>query len=125
MKSACRTASLSLAWLVLAGAIAVFAVGCGGKAKVVADTEPVSVSMPQPEYPEAARKAGIEGKAILEVTVGADGAVLSATLSQSSGNGALDTAALKAVATARFTPATKAGKPVEAKVAVPYQFKLN
>jgi TonB family protein len=125
MKSAYRAVNLSATWLVLAGAMAVFAVGCGGKAKVAADTAPVSVSMPQPAYPEAARKAGIEGKAMLEVTVGADGAVLSATLAQSSGNGALDTAALQAVTTARFTPATKAGKPVEARVTVPYQFKLN
>ena len=125
MKTVCGTIHASLDRLVLVAAIAVLVIGCGGKTRIAADTAPVAVSMPQPAYPEAARKAGIEGKAMLELTVGADGAVLAATLAQSSGNGALDTAALQAVLTARFTPATKAGKPVEAKVTVPYQFRLN
>lgn len=125
MRASCGATRQFPTWLVLVGAMVVLTVGCGGKAPVPADTAPVATTMPQPAYPEAARKAGIEGKAILEVTVGADGAVLGANLVESSGIGSLDTAALQAVATAQFTPATRAGKPVEAKVTVPYQFKLN
>ena len=79
----------------------------------------------QPGYPEDARKAGVEGSAMVDVLVGADGAVLRCSLATSSGNGSLDAAALGATRSAKFVPGTIDGKPAEMKVTVPFRFKLE
>ena len=101
---------------------------CGSRPQTtpVASNEvtPKAESLVQPAYPEEARKAGIEGTSIVEVTIGADGAVLACSLTASSGNSFLDRAALGAARSSKFAPGTKDGKPVEMKVKVPFQFKL-
>jgi protein TonB len=102
--------------------------GCGSQpqAPSAGSTEvpPRAESLVQPAYPESARKAGVEGKAIVEVTVGADGVMRRCSLVVSSGNAQLDEAALQAVHVSKFAPGTKDGNPVEMKVRVPFQFKL-
>ncbi len=108
------------------GTLALLACGTQPQPKPVASTEvpPKTESLAQPAYPEEARKAGVEGKAIVEVTVGADGVMRRCSLVVSSGNAQLDEAALQAVHVSKFAPGTKDGKPVEMKVRVPFQFKL-
>jgi TonB family protein len=109
--------------------VTVALLGCGSTpqapAAVSTEVPPRAENLVQPAYPEEARKAGVEGKTIVEVTIGADGAVLGCSLVTSSGNGHLDAAALGAAQSAKFAPGTKDGKPVEMKVQIPFQFKLG
>jgi TonB family protein len=114
--------------LTLAGAALVL-LACGSQPKTtpVAGSEvpPKAESLVQPAYPEEARKAGVEGTSIVEVTIGVDGAVLACSLAASSGNSFLDQAALETARGSKFAAGTKDGKPVEMKVKVPFRFKLD
>ena len=78
-----------------------------------------------PVYPELARRRGEQGRVLVRVSVGADGAPLSVGIGQSSGHASLDQAALSAVRQWRFVPATQAGRPVPAAAEVPIQFHLE
>ena len=89
------------------------------------EVEPKVVELVQPIYPEDARKAGVEGTAIVEVTIGADGAMVRSSLAESSGNPQLDEAALQAVHVSKFAAGTRDGKPVEMKVKIPFRFRLG
>ena len=60
------------------------------------DVRPLPVSVPEAEYPEAARKARIEGLAVVEVLVGANGGTEDVRLYKTSGNAELDRAAMAA-----------------------------
>lgn len=107
---------------------AVLLLACGSQpatTPVVTETSPKAESLVKPAYPEEARKMGIEGTSIIEVTIGPDGAVLACSVATSSGNGALDQAALDAAQNSKFAPGTKDGRPVEMKVKVPFRFKLD
>lgn len=68
---------------------------------------------PAPTYPAEAQALGIEGRVIVKLHVGVDGRVASATV-QRGVHASLDSAALAAVRTWRFTPAMADGVPVEA-----------
>lgn len=83
-----------------------------------------SVNQP-PAYPRAARRAGWEGTVLVAVLVGADGGCRRATVAASSGHPVLDQAALEAVRGWRFSPALRAGAPVESEVEVPVVFRLR
>ncbi len=80
---------------------------------------------PKPAYPKMARRRGLEGVVILSVSVSSQGRVRALTLKKSSGHKLLDQAAHKAVKRWRFTPATRGGINVGAKVDVPIRFSLN
>jgi TonB family protein len=112
--------------LALAGvALALLACGSQPAGKPTASELPPKVeSLVQPSYPEDARKAGIEGTAIVEVTVSADGTVLGCSLATSSGNVLMDAAAISAAKASKFAPGTRDGKPVVTKVRMPIRFKL-
>jgi TonB family protein len=75
-------------------------------------------------YPEAARKARVEGTVIVQAVIDTRGRVTSATVRQSL-NKSCDEAAVAAVKSTRWSPAIKAGKPVEASIAVPVVFRLK
>ncbi|MBI4740076.1 MAG: energy transducer TonB [Betaproteobacteria bacterium] len=71
------------------------------------------------------RRLGEEGKVILRVRVGAQGASLAVDIRQSSGHPRLDEAARAAVEKWRFVPARQGGEAVEATVLVPLHFTLD
>jgi protein TonB len=78
---------------------------------------------PEPPYPLAARRMGLEGTVLLRVVVGADGSPVSVAVLQSSGHAILDTSAADTVrAKWRFVPARRNGVPVEDAVQVPIRF---
>lgn len=76
-------------------------------------------------YPDASRRAGEEGRCIVEMTVGADGVIKNEKIQTSSGFPRLDEACLKGVHGQRMMPATEEGKPVEKIVSIPIQWKLT
>lgn len=76
-----------------------------GEGRGVPVTPPRVVSAMQPKYPSSARSAGIEGVVGVKMLVNAGGKVTEAIVVRSSGNAALDEAAVAAVYKWRFTPA--------------------
>ncbi len=76
-------------------------------------------------YPEIARKAGIEGRVVLYVHVNEDGRVAETRVLKSLGEAGCDEAAMAAVKSVRWKPATRDGKPVKVWVAIPIIFRLN
>ena len=77
----------------------------------------------QPEYPEAAKKAKLEGIVDVDLVVGADGKVERAEI-QNSTNEVFNEAALSAVRRWTFSPALEEGKPVASGLTVPVVFQL-
>jgi protein TonB len=86
---------------------------------------PKPVRIPAPDYPEMARAAGIEGLSAVCVIVGKAGAVDSAWVQVSSGNRALDEAAVAAALLARFEPGYQRDLPVRVQMSIPYRFRLQ
>jgi len=90
------------------------------------DGMPSPIKQVQPEYPEAARKKGVEGKVFLKVLVGEKGDVKDVKLMKNeSGSADLEKAAIAAVKKWEFKPATLKQKPVEVWVVIPIDFKLS
>ena len=88
------------------------------------ETPPAPVYQVQPEYPELARKAGIEGRVYIKILVDKEGKVRDALLLRGVGAG-LDESALKAVRQWVYTPAIQNNRPVAVWVAQPVDFKLR
>jgi len=87
--------------------------------------EPELLSMTDPQYPEAARKAGSEGTVICHVYIDTAGLVTQAHVSVSV-TAPLDEAALQSARTAKFRPAIRADKSAAATwMNLPVQFKLH
>jgi protein TonB len=79
----------------------------------------------RPRYPESARRAGIEGRVVLRVTVTAGGSSEAVVVEQSSGHALLDRSALAAVRRWRFLPARRGGIVVSSEIAIPILFRLE
>jgi len=79
---------------------------------------------PPPEYPKAARTAGVEADVPLELIVDASGTVVDARLLKHAGYG-LDEAALRAVRAYRFIPAERAGHGVSVRMRWVVNFRLD
>lgn len=62
---------------------------------------------PQPDIPLAARAEGTSGTAVVAVRLDASGAVLSASVAQTTGNSSLDLVAVAMARAARYRPATR------------------
>lgn len=88
-----------------------------------ADTQSVLLHRVEPQYPEQARQQKIQGPVVLEVHIGADGAVQNVELV--SGPPELVQAAIDAVRQWRFKPRTADGRPVEMQSRVTLNFKLQ
>ncbi len=82
-------------------------------------TTPIS-----PEYPELARKAGIEGTVIVRILIDREGRVRDAIIARSVGAG-LDEAAIEAIKKTIYTPAIQNNRPVAVWVAQPVYFRLR
>jgi len=76
------------------------------------------------EYPEMARKAGIEGKVIVQFVVNKQGKVENPKVVRGIGGGC-DKEALRVVKTAQFTPGMQRGKPVNVQFTLPITFQLR
>ena len=77
-----------------------------------------------PVYPPRCLRRGIEGTVRVKVLVGEDGRPQEVTIGKSSGESALDEAAMEAVRGWRFEPARRNGVPVRAWAIIPIEFKL-
>jgi protein TonB len=87
-------------------------------------TEPEKLSGPNPIYPEAARRARIQGVVVLECTIGKDGTVTEAKVLRGLPLG-LTEAAQDAVRKWRFKASTLNGKPVEVLYILTVRFNLQ
>lgn len=84
------------------------------------------VKFVEPRYPRAARDLGIEGVVVLQVVVAADGSLESVDVAKSSGSALLDRAAIAAVESWKFRPATVRGEPVRSTLRLPpVKFRLT
>ncbi|HEY5811967.1 MAG TPA: energy transducer TonB [Terrimicrobiaceae bacterium] len=88
-------------------------------------SKPAYLFNPHPSYPEAARKAGHTGVAVLRVSINEKGAVVSVGLTKSSGHFLLDDRARSTVQRWTFKPARLNGKPIATQVDVPVRFRLD
>ena len=78
------------------------------------------------DYPRAAKRLRLEGRAVVVATIDSRGRVLSVSLGSSSGHAVLDKAALKAVrAVAKVPPAPGALEWQRRAVRVPFRFSLQ
>lgn len=89
------------------------------------EIKPQPISMPAPEYPSLAVKAGIEGKVVVKMLVDTDGSVIAVEIIKSSGNQMLDESAISAAKRAKFTPAKQRDRFVRVWVVRQIEFKLN
>jgi protein TonB len=77
-----------------------------------------------PAFPEAARRAGVEGSVIIQVDIDEAGLVKQVAVVQGLGYGC-DEAALDAVRGARFSPARVGDQPVPVRVRIPFRFQFQ
>ncbi len=88
------------------------------------EVEPKPTTPLRPEYPELARKAGIEGTVILRVLIDKDGRVRDVMVARKVGAG-LDEAAVEAIKRTTYTPAIQNNRPVAVWVAQTVVFRLR
>jgi len=91
---------------------------------VPVEKQPVAVKAPQPDYPEIARRAGVEGTVWVKILVDKEGKAKKAVIMKSDAeifNEPSQKAALQWV----FTPAMMNNGPVAVWAMVPFHFKLN
>ncbi|MBV9957815.1 MAG: energy transducer TonB [Acidobacteria bacterium] len=82
-----------------------------------------AVSLPAPDYPEAAKRMRASGVVSVDVVIDVSGKVISAKASN--GNPILQQAATQAALRARFSPTTLSGQPVKVSGVINYNFSLN
>ena len=83
-----------------------------------------AIERPAPEYPAAARRAGVEGRVIVRAWVDAEGTVREVQVLAGL-DPLVDQAAVEAVERWTFSPALKEGRPVPVWVTVPLTFRLG
>ena len=90
--------------------------------KVEVKPEPIKTVLP--EYPEVARKAGLEGRVTVAAIVDENGNVVYAEI-VSSTNKVFEEPALKAAYQYKFKPGMMKDKKVKVRVIIPFAFKLQ
>ena len=93
------------------------------QAKVV--SVPKALNRIVPVYPRSARRRGREGVVTVEISVSDSGEVSGVEVIAGSGHKDLDSAAISAVRTARFAPATEDGVRVNGRLRLTFEFKLR
>jgi protein TonB len=97
--------------------------GAGSGSGLGSGAAPAYGVNPEPPYPMAARRLGLQGTVVLRVVVAPDGSPVSVAVLQSSGHAVLDASAADTVRGKwRFVPARRNGVPVEDTVQVPIRF---
>lgn len=91
---------------------------------VPVEQQPVPVKQVNPEYPEIARRAGVEGTVWVKILVDKEGRAKKAVIMKSD-NDIFNENAIKAALGWVFTPAMMNNGPVAVWAAVPFRFKLN
>jgi TonB family protein len=81
------------------------------------------VTKVEPVYPEAARKAGLQGLVVMDAVIAPDGTVK--RLRPVSGPDLLAQSATAAVQSWKFEPYLSSGKPVEVETTIAIEFQLN
>ncbi|MDB6031056.1 MAG: TonB family protein [Verrucomicrobiales bacterium] len=89
------------------------------------NARPRSKFSPEPLYPVAARRRGLEGLVTLRLLVNASGKADRVEIAKSSGFSLLDEAAIAAVKRWDFEPGERAGKPAASQVDIPIRFRLQ
>ncbi len=110
----------------LALSAAVLVAACapsGPQTPVQPPTNTMAVRTPPPEFPLELACAGASGETLLGVTIGVEGTPTDVQLIRGSGHEALDDAAIEAVKTWQFRPATRNGEPVPQTIQVPVNFQ--
>ena len=87
-------------------------------------TEPELIGRISPDYPERARRGGIQGEVIIQFTVDEAGTPVDLEV-KSSPHELLSEASLREVRRLRFVPATVDGRPVKVRFSVPMNFRLR
>jgi len=87
-------------------------------------TRPVIIDGPQPRYTETARRAGVQGTVIVEAVINEQGRVTDVRVLKTLPMG-LDQAAVDAVRSWRFKPATLGSKPVKVFYTLTVNFTLQ
>ncbi len=77
------------------------------------------------EYPEIARKAGVEGRVIVQCVIDEKGNVIRTQVVKSLGNNGCDEAAVAAIKKTKWKPAMQRDKPVKVQVSIPVVFRLK
>lgn len=88
------------------------------------EKQPVPVKQVQPEYPEIARRAGVEGTVWVKILVDKDGKAKKAIIMKSDAE-VFNEPALQAALQFVFTPAMMNNGPVAVWAAVPFRFRLS
>ncbi len=79
-----------------------------------------------PQYPPSALQQGLQGTTVTGFLIGADGSVKQSEVMQSSGYPILDQAAIQALSTCEFRPASDPdGKPKEAWTTIRYVWTIH
>ena len=80
----------------------------------------------EPKYPSEAKRAGKEGKVVLEATIDVDGKAKDVVIKEDTVGFGCARAAIVALEASLFTPAERGGDEiVRIRIAIPYQFKLK
>ena len=91
---------------------------------VPVEKQPIPVKQVNPEYPEMARRASVEGTVWVKILVDKEGKAKKAVIMKSDAD-IFNEAAIKAALQWVFTPAMMNNGPVAVWAAVPFRFKLN
>lgn len=124
-----RTAALcstgaTMAWGVAMPAIAQDTPG-GAAAPQRVHAKIVNVDECRPKYPPESLQANETGTTVVRLRVAADGAVMDAGVSRSSGHPRLDDTAVQALSRCRFSPGTLDGKAVESATTIRYRWRIE
>lgn len=91
---------------------------------VPVEKQPVPIKSPSPQYPEIARRAGVEGTVWVKIWVDKEGKPVKAIVQKSDAE-LFNQPAIDAAMQWRFTPAVMNNGPVAVWVSIPFKFRLN
>lgn len=92
---------------------------------VLLEVQPKVIHQVNPQYPDLARKGGVEGRVLVQILIGLDGTVEEAKVIKASPEGFFDSAAIEAALQWRFSPAFQRDKPVKVRYQLPFNFRLR